>query len=325
MSADYSFGSILFFVAIVVMAFALDLFFHKKSSVISVVNATLWSFFWVALSFGFAFFIYQAHGQEHAMLFLTGYFLEKSLSVDNLFAFMAVFSSFSIKDHLQHRILHYGILGAILLRFIFIMLGSTILLTFGKIAMAIFGFLVLWSAWKMWQQSRLGENVIEDYSDHWSVRLTKRIIPIHPKLEEGKFFVLKSGGWYATPLLLCLVAMEVVDVLFAFDSVPAVFSVFAGTATSLSLSSQNFLILTSNLFAIFGLRSLYFLLTAAKRYLIHLEKAVIVILVFVGVKMIAGMGDFFHISPELNLIIVLSLLFIGMFASFIFPKKNKSL
>ena len=322
MLGEYSIESLLIFAVLVVGALLLDLFAHKQDKPVSLRDAALWSAFWILLSLGFAWYIGATHDKDQAMLFLTGYFLEKSLSVDNLFVFIAVFSSFSIKAELQHRVLYYGILGAVVMRLIFVALGASVIAVFGKWALTVFGIFVLWTAWKMWQQSKQDCHEVEDYSDHWSVRLTRRFFLVHPQLDGHNFFTRRNGLLYATPLLLCLVTVEIADVMFAFDSVPAVFAIFAGLETPLDPGTQTFLVYTSNIFAILGLRSLYFLLAAANRFLVHLEKAVIAILVFIGVKMLAGVVDIMHIPAEMNLVIVLGLLLAGIVGSYVFPEKE---
>jgi tellurite resistance protein TerC len=252
-------------------------------------------------------------------LYLSGYFLEKSLSVDNLFVMMAIFSSFSIRGPYQHRVLYYGIIGALVLRMVFVAAGTTLIELFGTYALVGFGLFVLWSAWKMWQQMKKPKEDIEDYSDHWSVRFTRRFIPVSNTLHGHNFFVkepAEPGGkpvWKATPLFLCLVVIELCDVMFAFDSIPAI----------IAITQDPFLVYTSNIFAILGMRSLYFLMAAASNMLVHLEKAVIVILAYIGVKMLVGVGLDFHIPPMLSLAVVLGLLTLGVVASLIWPGKKK--
>ncbi|MDL2316483.1 TerC/Alx family metal homeostasis membrane protein [Desulfovibrio sp. OttesenSCG-928-A18] len=263
-------------------------------------------------------YIWWAHGLEDASLYLSGYFLEKSLSVDNLFVMMAIFSSFAIKGNYQHRVLYYGILGALVLRMIFVAAGNTLVQIFGVYALAAFGIFVLWSAWKMWQQMRKPEEDIEDYSKHWSVRFTRRFIPVSTTMHGHNFFVKepKSPGavaiWKATPLFLCLVVVELCDVMFAFDSIPAI----------IAITQDPFLVYTSNIFAILGLRSLYFLMAAASKMLVHLEKAVIVILAYIGVKMLIGVTGLLHVPALVSLAVVLGLLVGGIVASLIWPEKD---
>ena len=298
------------FSIIVLVALIVDLKSHKEDQPISLKNAAIWSIFWVLVSLGFAGYIALTKGNEDASLFLSGYFLEKSLSVDNLFVFMAIFSSFAIADRYQHRILYYGIIGAIVLRLIFISIGTSLLLL-GKWVLLVFGLFVLYSAYEMWKQSNDDDSDDVDYNKHWSVLFTERFFPVETNIVDHSFFVTKAGKYFVTPLFLCLVCIEVADVMFAFDSVPAV----------IAITQDPYLVFTSNIFAILGLRSMYFLLSAANKYLAHLEKAVIGILVFIGVKMIIDFFGIVHISPLVSLAIVFGFLVIGIIAS-LFHKKD---
>ena len=311
MIGEYSYWAVAAFFAIVVASLVLDLVAHKKNEAISMKNAALWSIFWVLLSLAFAGYVWVSHGPEQSSLFLAGYLLEKSLSVDNLFVFMAIFSSFAVRDEYQHRVLYYGIIGALIMRMVFIAAGTAVLHIFEFWALTIFGIFVLWTAWKMWKESRKEEQDIEDYSHHWSVRLVGRVFPVLPCMRGERFFVREGGRLFCTPLFLCLVVIEVADVMFAFDSVPAV----------IAITREPFLVYTSNIFAILGLRSLYFLLAAASRYLRFLEDAVIVILVFIGVKLLLDVSGLVYISPMLSLAIVFGILTLGIIASVVFPNK----
>lgn len=311
MLGEYSIISILIFAGVVFGALFIDLHTHQKDKAISFKSAAIWSFIWVAVSLAFAGYIGTTYGISKASLFISGYLLEKSLSVDNLFVFMAIFASFSIKDEFQHRILYFGILGALVLRMLFIAAGTSLLLL-GQWVLFIFGVFVLWSAWQMYKQSDVDEDEIEDYTNHWSVRIAKNFLRVHPYCDGHKFFTKQDAKLCVTPLLLCLIVVEVADIMFAFDSVPAV----------IAITQEPFLVYTSNIFAILGLRTMYFLLAAAKRYLCHLEKAVIGILVFIGIKMLLGVFNIYHISPNISLVIVLSGLAIGIVISIIFPEKK---
>lgn len=313
MLGHYSIWNALAFSAIVVVALIVDLFAHKADKPISMRDAALWSAFWVALSLGFAWYVGATHGADDAYLFLAGYTLEKALSVDNLFVFIAIFSAFSIKDAFQHRVLYYGIIGALVMRIIFVALGTSILQLFDKWALTAFGLFVLWSAWKMWKQSREESKEIEDYSQHWAVKITQKFFPVHPQLAGHNFFTRVDGVLKCTPLFLCLVVIEIADVMFAFDSVPAVIAV----------TRDPFLVYTSNIFAILGLRSLYFLLAGANRFLVHLEKSVIAVLAFIGVKMLATVAFGMHMPPLVSLAIVVGLLAFGIVGSFIWPAKEE--
>ena len=357
------------FAAIVVLALWIDLCTHKKDEPITLRNATIWSTVWVVVSLLFACYIGYTHGRDQASLFLAGYLLEKSLSVDNLFVFMSVFAYFGIVDKYQHRILYFGILGALLLRFIFISAGSSLLLisktcrelaimagmpaefipaafvalfiayiivvlggyrylkitfnwfhisffvcqlvllgstlflglTIKNAAMITFGAFVLWSAVQMVTQDTAGDEEVDDYSEKWYVKITTRIFPVHPQKVGHAFFTRQNGILHITPMFICLIAIEFTDVAFAFDSVPAV----------ISITQEPFLVYTSNIFAILGLRSMYFLLTAAKKYLRYLDKSVIVILVFIGIKMLLEVGSI-HIPADVSLAVVLGCLATGI-------------
>jgi tellurite resistance protein TerC len=306
------------FLAGVVLCLLADLRAHRGDAPISLRNAAFWSLFWVVLSLLFALYVGFSHGLGHASLFLSGYLLEKSLSVDNLFVIMAIFSSFAVKDAYQHRVLYYGIVGALILRMVFIALGSSLVLLFGPYALAAFGLFVLWSAWKMWQNTGKEDKDIEDYSRHWAVAFTRRFLPVHNFLQGHDFFLKVREGsrevWKATPLFLCLMVVEFSDIMFAFDSVPAV----------IAITQDPFLVYTSNIFAILGLRSLYFLLAAAKRYLRHLEKSVIAILVYIGLKMLLDVAGVFHLPSLVNLAVILGLLAAGLVASLLLPGENPS-
>lgn len=303
----YSMWEILPFIAIIFGALWIDLKAHKEDEPISLKNASIWSAIWVMLSLGFAGYIFYGHGSEKASLFLSGYFLEKSLSVDNLFVFMAIFASFSIKDAFQHRILYFGIIGALVLRFIFIGFGTGLAMMSEWVLLG-FGLMVLYSAYAMWRGGNADDKDDVDYTHHWAVKWVSKIYPVYPKVENHNFFTVQNGVKMVTPLLLCLVVIEISDVMFAFDSVPAI----------IAITGDPFLVYTSNIFAILGLRSMYFLLVAAKRYLCHLEKAVIGILVFIGAKMIAGFFHF-HISANVSLLIVLASLTAGVVGSVVWP------
>ena len=321
---------VVFFCAILFSIY-IDLVSHRDSKEITVKNAALWSIFWISLALAFYVYLYFRFEPEWADLYLAGYVLEKSLSIDNLMVFVAIFTSFGIKDHLQHRILYWGILGALIFRAIFVVIGTGLFAASPWIGF-IFAAFVLWSGWKMLRGGDDNEEEIEDYTHHWSVRLVGKMMPVFPKLLQEKFFVkhnelnadqivsvTRQGFRYATPAFLCLMAIETSDVAFAFDSVPAVIAV----------TQEPLLVYASMIFAILGLRSLYFILAALTKYLVHLEKAVIALLFFIGIKMgiqswnHAVFDTGIHISANVSLYIVLGVLFIGVVASFIFPEKQE--
>lgn len=320
----------IFFFAIIFSVY-LDLFAHRKTKEITVKDASLWSVFWIGLALAFYGYLWIRFDKSWADLYLAGYVLEKSLSIDNLMVFVAIFASFGITGKLQHRILYWGILGALVFRAIFVVIGTGLFAASPYVGF-LFAAFVIWSGIKMLQNSGDDDEEIEDYSSHWSVRWTKKIYPIYTKLFGDRFFVKHSelnedkklsitrqGLRYATPAFLCLMAIETSDVAFAFDSVPAVIAV----------TQEPLLVYASMIFAILGLRSLYFILAALTKYLVHLEKAVIALLFFIGIKMgIQSWNHTFgdtgiHISPNTSLFIVLGVLTLGVIASFLFPNKKE--
>ena len=335
-------------VGIFVAAFAFSLFIdlvqHRSHGEVTAANAAGWSVFWVALSLGFYGWIRHAHGDAYASMFLTGYVLEKTLSVDNLMVFIAVFEFFKIKSGLQHRILYWGILGAIVFRAIFVAIGSTLLLQIGPIAEVVFGAIVAWAAVKMLQGGGDDDGDDEEepkYEEMGLVRFFRKFYPVYPRLRDADFFVSRTeveadiakdpslkeplaaslaGGAkrWMTPAFVALLVIEGSDVLFAFDSVPAVIAV----------TKEPLLVFTAMIFAVLGLRSLYFLLLILTKYLVHLEKAVIFILFFIAFKMFLAPAKHYFpqhvtidISPNLSLLIVMGILGLGVIASLIWPEK----
>ena len=290
-----------------VIAVMIDLGSHKKGEVITMRNAALWSLVWVACSAAFAGFIWWARGAEMASLFATGYVLEKALAVDNLFAFYLIFKSFGLTQtttqHFQHKILYWGILGAILFRVLFLGAGAFIVNVSPYVLVA-FALVVLWTVWKMWQSADEDEEV--DYTKHWSVVLVRKVAKVNPSIDTGKFF---THG--VTPLFLCLICIEVCDVIFAFDSMPVIIAVVA----------DPYLMITASLWAAAGLRSLYFLLVAAQKRFWALDKAVMILLVFVSFKLI-GSAFGYHIPNVISLSIVAFILTAGIIYSFAFKGPN---
>lgn len=290
-----------------VIAVAIDLGSHKKGEIITMRNAAMWSLVWVACSAAFAGFIWWARGAEMASLFTTGYVLEKALAVDNLFAFYLIFKSFGLtqttNQHFQHKILYWGILGAILFRVLFLGAGAFIVNVSPYVLVA-FALIVLWTVWKMWQSADEDEEV--DYTNHWSVRLVRKVAKVNPSIDTGKFF---THG--VTPLFLCLICIEVCDVIFAFDSMPVIIAVVV----------DPYLMITASLWAAAGLRSLYFLLVAAQNLFWALDKAVMILLVFVSFKLI-GSAFGYHLPNVISLSIVAFILTTGIIYSFAFKEPN---
>lgn len=319
------------FVGLAIIALAIDLLTHNKDKPVTLANASMWSIFWVMISMAFAGYLYAVHGPETASLFVTGYALEKVLSVDNLFVFMAIFAWFKIPDGLRHRVLYWGIIGAIVFRGIFVAIGTG-LLAFGPWVEIIFAAIVAWTAVMMLRAGGDDEEEV-DYSQHIAYRYGSKMFPAWPKLHGHDFFVKRSvlqeelkkpenqsmtlaqkGMWFSTPLFLCVVVVEISDILFAFDSVPAVIAV----------SKEPLIVYSAMMFAILGLRTMYFVLEALKRFLVHLEKSVIALLFFIAGKLaLNATNHLFHhgysIDPNTSLAVVMVVLALGIAASVLFP------
>jgi tellurite resistance protein TerC len=319
------------FVGLAIIALAIDLLTHNKDKPVTLANASMWSIFWVMISMAFAGYLYAVHGPETASLFVTGYALEKVLSVDNLFVFMAIFAWFKIPDGLRHRVLYWGIIGAIVFRGIFVAIGTG-LLAFGPWVEIIFAAIVAWTAVMMLRSGGDDDEEV-DYSQHIAYRYGSKLFPAWPKLHGHDFFVKRTvlqeelkkpenksmtlaqkGMWFSTPLFLCVVVVEISDILFAFDSVPAVIAV----------SKEPLIVYSAMMFAILGLRTMYFVLEALKRFLVHLEKSVIALLFFIAGKLaLNATNHLFHhgysIDPNTSLAVVMVVLALGIVASVLFP------
>lgn len=283
MSADWV---VLF--AIVLICLVIDLgIFHKESHEVGFKEASIWTVFWILLSLTFAAGIWYFHSTEQAVLFLTGYVVEKSLSVDNLFLFIVIFNYFSVKPKYQHRVLFWGVLGAILTRGALIYSGVILLERFQWLTY-VFGGLILVTGIRT--LSGLKDDI--DLESNVILKIVKRFVRTKLDYEGQAFFIIEQGLLYATPLFVVLLVMELTDVLFALDSIPAI----------LGITPDPFLVYSSNLFAILGLRSLYFVLSGLMNLFEYLSVGVSFILIFVGIKMLSE--DFYHISPFLSLAII---------------------
>lgn len=330
-------------------AMALDLYAHRDDKPLSLKSAVLWSLFWIAVSLLFGGYLWWHHGSEMASLFFTGYVLEKVLSVDNLFLMMAVFAWFKIPEGMRHRVLYWGIIGAIIFRMIFVAIGTS-LLALGPYVEFLFALIVGWTAVMMLRKNDEDDDN-EDYSEHLAFRLVHKFFPVFPRLVGHYFFLnreqlrqareqypdvrlelvgedkqhpkhnhpkaLGKHAWVATPLFLCLAVIELSDVMFAFDSVPAVIAV----------SREPLIVYSAMMFAILGLRTMYFVLETLKNYLVHLEKAVVVLLFFVAFKLaLSASNHLWHhgweITPNMSLMVVMIVLTLGVLASLVFPEKH---
>ena len=295
------------FILFVLFMLALDLFvFHRKTHEVKVKEALLWSAFWIALSLLFNLGVYIWGGKQQALEFLTGYLLEKSLSVDNIFVFLMIFSYFKIPHKYQHEVLFWGILGALIMRGAFIAGGIALIEQFHWIIYVFGGFLIF-SGVKM-----VTDKDKEIHPEKSLIlRLFNRVMPVTKGIEDGRFFIKTSGKWFATPLFVVLLVVETTDVMFAFDSIPAI----------LAITQKPFIVYTSNVFAILGLRALYFALAGIMQYFHYLHYGLSLILVFVGLKML--LADIYKISVGTSLLVLACILTISIIASMLWPKKAK--
>ncbi len=287
---------------------ALDLgVFHKKTKEISVRDALTWTSVWITLSMCFNFFIYQYFGKSQAIEFFTGYIIEKSLSVDNIFVIIMIFSYFQVPKAYQHKVLFWGILGALVMRVIFIFAGIELIHRFHGLIYIFGGFLII-TGFRM----VFSGDIRIDPDKNPLVKLVRRVFPVTESFEGDKFFVRRNLRLWATPLFVVVVLIEATDLIFAVDSIPAI----------LAITDDPFIVYTSNVFAILGLRSLYFALSGIEKYFHYLKYGLALILVFVGAKMC--LADYYKFPIDVSLIVIVSLLFLSIFASMIFPKKGES-
>jgi tellurite resistance protein TerC len=280
---------------------AIDLgVFHRKAHAVSMKEASIWSFVWIALALLFNAGLYFSWGEEKALEFLTGYVIEKSLSVDNLFVFLMIFQYFATPAQYQHRVLFWGILGALILRAIFIATGSALLSNFHWMIYIFGGFLVV-TGIKMFLQ---GEEKLKPEKNP-VVRLFERWVPISKSYHGQSFFVRKDGKVHATLLMLVLVIVETTDVIFAVDSIPAIFAI----------TQDPFIVYTSNVFAILGLRALYFMLAGVMEMFVYLKVGLSFVLCFVGAKML--LVDVYKIPIGASLAVIGGVLLLSIIASWL--------
>ena len=297
----------IWFLVIVFTLLAFDLgFFQKKAHAAGLKEAILISIFYIAISLIFSGWIYFQFGADKSLEFLTGWIVEKSLSVDNLFVFMIVFSYFKVELKYQHRVLFLGILGALMTRGIFIFTGITAINMFHYL-IYVFGAFLIYTGIKLLS----GDNNDKvDPSENHLLKYASRYLPVKKDYIGGSFITKENIGWYVTPLLLVLLVIESTDVLFAFDSVPAV----------MSITRDPFIVYTSNIFAILGLRALYFVIARIMPMFAYLNYGLAVVLSFIGVKMV--ISGIYHISTGLSLAVVVICLSISVIASMIWKKEK---
>ena len=293
------------FAVVVLGCLGVDLgLMSRKARVVTLRSALLWTAFWVTLALAFAGGIYQHLGQAQALTFLTGYVVEQSLSIDNLFVFLLIFKSFRTPPEHQHRVLFWGIIGALLLRAVCIGAGVVALQRFDWLTY-VFGAILIWGGLKTAFESEDDDEI----KDSRLVRLVRKVLPFTAAYEGNQFFVRQGGRTCATPLFLTLIVVEVSDLVFAVDSIPAV----------LAITQDPFLVYTTNVFAILGLRSIFFALAHMMRIFRYLKYALAVILVFVGVKIAAA--HHYPISVSLTLSVIGAVLAAAALASVVIKPK----
>jgi tellurite resistance protein TerC len=262
------------FIAVVLVLLSIDLgVFHRSAHAVKVREATIWSLVWVLVSCSFGIWVYRAFGRQYGLEFFTGYLIEYALSVDNVFVFIIIFSYFAVPAKLHHRVLFWGILGALIMRASFIVAGAAIISAFHW-TIYIFGAFLVFTGIKILRE---GETDVEPDRNP-VVKLFRRIVPMTSGYETGRFFSREGGRFAATPLALVLVTVEATDLVFATDSIPAIFGI----------TRDPFIVYTSNICAILGLRSMYFLLSAVIKRFVYLGTGLGIVLMFIGMKMLAS-------------------------------------
>lgn len=316
-------GLIIVFAVAVVVMLLLDLgIFNKKSHVVSNKEAIAWSLVWISLAMIFSGLIYHFAGASKFYEFQSAYWIEKALSVDNLFVFILVFKFFDVQNENKHKVLFWGIIGALVLRAIFIFSGAFLIkLTYLNkllslvgvegfkydinIIMTAFGLFLVYAGIKSWSAG--GDDDDEDYNDTRGARLIRKFFSVSDKYDGDKFFTYENGKKLATPLLVVVAVIEFTDLLFAVDSIPAIFAI----------SNDPFILYTSNIFAILGLRALFFLLDNFIHLFSKLQYGLAIILSFIGIKMI--IAPFYHIDSVYSLIVIGGVLAISVIVSVLLP------
>jgi tellurite resistance protein TerC len=296
------------FVAFVLAMLAIDLgIFHRNAHEVRLREAAVWSAVWVSLAVAFNVGVYHWFGPERGLEFATGYLIEKALAVDNIFVFYAIFAYFAVPAAYQHRVLFWGILGALVMRAIFIFAGAALLQEFHWL-MYVFGAVLVVTAVKL---LFLAEHGMQPEKNA-VYRLFRRVVPSVSEYHGSRFTVVQAGKRYATPLLTVLVLIEWTDFVFAVDSIPAIFAV----------TSDPFIVFTSNIFAILGLRAMFFLLAGVIGKFHLLKPSLAIVLAFVGVKML--LIDVYEIPIGASLGVIAALIALGVAGSLLFPKREAS-
>ncbi|CAN5465168.1 TerC family protein [soil metagenome] len=280
------------------------LVFNRKNHVVKVKEALLWSAFWIMLALIFNLGIFYFMGPSYGLEFLTGYLVEKSLSVDNLFVFLMVFSYFKVPEKYQHKVLFWGVLGALVFRAIFILAGISLIENFHFAIYILGGFLVFGGIKMIFQKE---VKLVPD--NNIVIRIARLFLPVLKDFHGSSFFVIRKSVIYATPLFIVLIVIETTDIVFALDSIPAI----------LAISTHPFIVYSSNIFAILGLRSLFFALSGVMQLFHYLKFGLSIILVFVGLKIL--IMDFYIINVVFSLLFIATVLLISVVASILIPQK----
>ena len=297
----------IFFNVFVLLMLAVDLgIFHRYAHEVKVKEALIWTFVWIFLALVFNMIIFFWRGRQQALEFFTGYLVEKALSVDNIFVFIMIFSYFQVKPVYQHRVLFWGIIGALIMRAIFIFAGVALIEKF-HFTIYIFGAFLVYTGYKMFFHS----NAKIDPEKNPAIIFFKKFMPVTSVIRDEKFFTKVDGKRFATPLLLVLILIETTDLIFAVDSIPAI----------LAITQDQFIVYTSNVFAILGLRSLYFALAGIVHRFWLLSYGLAVVLVFVGAKML--LIDVYKIKIEWSLVVIAAILTASVVLSLIIPGSRK--
>jgi len=278
---------------------AIDLFAHRRAHVIPVREAAAWSLFWVACGVSFGALIWRIYGAEFGQQYYAGYVIEKSLSVDNVFVWAIIFTFFAVPREYQHRVLFFGVLGALVFRGAFIAGGSVLISNFSWV-LYLFAAFLLYTGYRMVRQ----RNEHIDPEKSRALRLFRRYVPMTDAYHGQKFFIRRGGVLLATPLLAVLVLVEITDIVFAVDSIPAIFAV----------TDEPFLVFTANAFAILGLRAMYFLLADLIHRFVYLKLGLAMVLIWVGIKMLLKV-DLFYIPTTVSLAVIITILTVSVVAS----------
>ena len=290
----------------ILIMLAIDLFMHRKAHIIEFREAAWWSLLWVSIGLAFGGLIWWYFGSEFGLQYFSGYIIEKSLAVDNVFVWAMIFTYFAVPREYQHRVLFYGVVGALVFRAIFIAAGSWLIASFAW-TLLIFGGFLIFTGIKMLAQ----RNEHIDLEKSKTLRLFRRFIPTTDTYEGQKFFVRRAGRLVATPLLAVVVIVEITDIIFAVDSIPAIFAV----------TQEPYLVFSSNALAILGLRAMYFLLAELIHRFIYLKLGLSLVLVWVGVKMIVS-HIWFKIPTAISLGLVIAIIATSVIASLVATKQN---